>query len=470
MHPILQNQYAGLTRALFQIWAELGVEVEVGTKTMAEFIEAWHEAQGFDLWLGRWIADYDDPDNFTFTLLNSRNGRLRSYFSSPEADAILEEARAEARPAARESLYRKFEHLLVDSAALVPLFHDVDYRIGGPGGARPPAPQHRSVRQLRRGRQGRERRRSSRARGRQAGGGILQVPIAGIVRSLDPSLSGTVEQAEVFPQIFETLTFAVDGTRIVPWLASSFSIENDGTRFRFKLRPGVRFHDGRRLTARDVRYSFERLLANPQSDCRWQLSAIRGAPAVAGGHGHRSGRFPHRLADGALHRPRAAGVVSSRRWSPTSGAGSFPRGRRRSARAGATTPWERGPSGSSASSRAAGSSSSATRTTGATVIPEARASSSGSALRPKRSARTSRRGGSPSRSTCCRRTSSVCGTTRGSPPATAKGRSSRPISSSSTPIAGRCGTRSCGAPSSKPWTFPVSCGERSGGSRSPRTA
>ena len=132
VHPILQNQYAALTQALIRIWADLGVEVEVATKTMPEFLEAWHGRRDIDLWLGRWIADYDDPDNFTFTLFHSGNGRLRSYFSSPEADRILEEARAEARPAARESLYRKFEHLLLDSAILVPLFHDVDYRIGGP--------------------------------------------------------------------------------------------------------------------------------------------------------------------------------------------------------------------------------------------------------------------------------------------------------------------------------------------------
>ncbi|MEO8190461.1 MAG: ABC transporter substrate-binding protein [Acidobacteriota bacterium] len=282
VHPILQNQYSGLTRALFQIWAELGVEVEIGTKTMGEFIEAWHEAQSFDLWLGRWIADYDDPDNFTFTLLNSRNGRLRSYFSSPEADAILEEARAEARPAARESLYRKFEHLLVDSAALVPLFHDVDYRIGAPAvrslqlHSTAPYVNYTEVGKT-------EAPAEQPSPARHAGGGILQVPIAGIVRNLDPALSGTVEQAEVFAQLFETLTYAIDGTRIVPWLASSFSIENDGTRFRFKLRPGVRFHDGRRLTARDVRYTFERLLANRQSDARWHLSVIRGARKVLEG-------------------------------------------------------------------------------------------------------------------------------------------------------------------------------------------
>jgi ABC-type transport system substrate-binding protein len=87
----------------------------------------------------------------------------------------------------------------------------------------------------------------------------------------------------VLPSVFETLTIALEGTRIVPWLASSFSTENDGTRFRFKLRPGVRFHDGRRLTARDVRYSFERLIGNPQSDWRWQLAPIRGARRLLDG-------------------------------------------------------------------------------------------------------------------------------------------------------------------------------------------
>ncbi|MEO8432770.1 MAG: ABC transporter substrate-binding protein, partial [Acidobacteriota bacterium] len=233
-----------------------------------------------------WIADYDDPDNFTFTLMNSHNGRLRSYFSSPEADAILEEARAEARPAARESLYRKFEHLLVDSAALVPLFHDVDYRIGGP--AVRGLQLHSSAPYVNYTEVGKQEGLASAERadtGRQAGGGILHVPVAGVVRELDPSVAGTLEQGEVLSQIFHTLTYAVDGTRVVPWLVSSFSAENEGTRFRFKLRPGVRFHDGRRLTARDVRYSFERLLGNTLSDCRWQLSSIRGARRILEGAG-----------------------------------------------------------------------------------------------------------------------------------------------------------------------------------------
>jgi ABC-type transport system substrate-binding protein len=283
VHPILQNQYAALTQALVHIWADLGVELDVATKTMPEFLEAWHGSGGdLDLWLGRWIADYDDPDNFTFTLFHSGSGRLRSYFASPEADRILEEARAEARPAARESLYRKFEHLLLDSATLIPLFHDVDYRIGSPSvrglqlHSTAPYVNYAEVGKT-------EAPAATTAPDRQVGGGTLHVPIAGVVRSLDPSLASTVEQSEVLPQVFQTLTFAVEGTRIIPWLASEIQLENDGTRFRFRLRPGVRFHDGRRLTARDVRYSFERLLSNEQSDSRRMLSPIRGSKRLLDG-------------------------------------------------------------------------------------------------------------------------------------------------------------------------------------------
>ena len=54
------------------------------------------------------------------------------------------------------------------------------------------------------------------------------MPIQGVVRSLDPSLTVTVEQADVLPSVFETLTWAVEGTRIVPWLASEVLMENDG--------------------------------------------------------------------------------------------------------------------------------------------------------------------------------------------------------------------------------------------------
>ena len=280
IHPMLLNQYAALTEALFRIWADLGVEVEIATKTMPEFLESWHANKGIDVMLGRWIADYDDPDNFTFTLFHSGNGAARAYFSSPETDRLLEEARGEVRPAAREALYRKFEHALLDPAILVPLFHDVDYRIAGP---RVRGLQLRSTAPyVNYAELGKAEAQADRAAERQTAGGILQVPIAGVVRSIDPALCETLEHSEVSPSLFETLTRALDGTRIVPSVASEVLTESDGRRYRFRLRPGVRFHDGRRLTARDVRFSWERLLMTETVN-RWLLSPIRGARRIIAG-------------------------------------------------------------------------------------------------------------------------------------------------------------------------------------------
>ena len=280
VHPILQKQYAALTRALFRLWAEVGVEVDVVATAMPAYLDSWNAHEGIDVLVGRWIADYDDPDNFTHSFFHSGSGRLRAYFSSPQTDRLLEDARTESRPPAREALYRKFEQGILEAGILVPLFHDVDYRIAAPSvhGIQ----LHSTAPYVNYSELGKAASPAA-APDAGAGGGILHVPIQGLVRSLDPSLTSTVEQADVLPSIYETLTWAMEGTRIVPWLASEVRLENDGARFRIRLQSGVRFHDGRRLTARDVRHSWERLLLNSESESRWVLSVIQGADRLIGG-------------------------------------------------------------------------------------------------------------------------------------------------------------------------------------------
>ena len=281
VHPLFLDRYEALLTSLLAIWSELGVKVEVVTPTMASYLESFQNSTGKDLFIGRWNADYDDPDDFTYGLFHSRMGLYRTYVSSSEGDQVLEEARTENRPSFRAALYRKYESYLQDSGIVLPLFHDVDYRLANSRvidmNLRGSAP-YVIYADIAKAATITEATDAVRQRG-----GVVQVPITGTVHNIDPSLAGTVEDAEVLPIIFETLTRDVGGARIVPWLASEFTAERGGKSYRFRLREDVRFHDGRKLTPRDVRYSFERLLSNPNSSGRFFYSSIRGAKALLNG-------------------------------------------------------------------------------------------------------------------------------------------------------------------------------------------
>jgi ABC-type transport system substrate-binding protein/serine/threonine protein kinase len=281
VQPLLRDRAASLVKGLFAAWADLDIDVHADAVDMATFLDQWRENNAIDLLIGRWNADYDDPDTFTHSLFHSANGALRKYFTSPEADLILEEARAESRPAIRETLYRKFEGLLLESAALVPLFHDIDYRLASPRvrglvlrGTKPyvnyselgVAPAAEPVVETRR-----------------TGGGVVHIPMVGVITSLDTVERIVSETAEVLPFIFETLTRDRGEARIVPWLARQFRIEEGGLRHWFRLRDDVTFHDGRKPTARDVRYSLERLLQSGNVMGQELFASIRGAKALAAG-------------------------------------------------------------------------------------------------------------------------------------------------------------------------------------------
>jgi ABC-type transport system substrate-binding protein len=277
VHPVFQDRYASRTDALLAVWADRGVEVSIETPTMASYLERGERSEGLDLLLGRWIADYDDPDNFAYALFRTEGGRFRKFVSSLALDDLIDEARVESRPAARERLYRRFEQQLLDEAWVLPLFHEIDTCVASARvkglrlRAGSPAVNYAELAKTEAPEPG------SGARG------VVRVPIAGEVHSLDPSLAFTVVQFEVVSTVFETLTKETEGARVIPWLASSFSAEEGGRRFRFRLREDVKFHDERRLTARDVRWSFERLLLDDDNRNRGILSPIVGAEALLAG-------------------------------------------------------------------------------------------------------------------------------------------------------------------------------------------
>lgn len=54
----------------------------------------------------------------------------------------------------------------------------------------------------------------------------------------------------------------------IPGLCSEWEVSPDGLAFNFKLRPGVKFHDGSELTAEDVKFSYEYAISNPDKAAR----------------------------------------------------------------------------------------------------------------------------------------------------------------------------------------------------------
>jgi len=111
--------------------------------------------------------------------------------------------------------------------------------------------------------------------------GTLQVPFEYPVESIDPTTGTTTWHNELITLIFETLTRVDNEGRIVPLLAESFVAERDGRAHRFRLRDGIRFHDGRPLTARDVKFSLDRVVRRAWPAAAQLLSGIRNVQIVS---------------------------------------------------------------------------------------------------------------------------------------------------------------------------------------------
>ena len=79
---------------------------------------------------------------------------------------------------------------------------------------------------------------------------------------LDPTAASAAAIGEVVHlNVLEGLTkIGMDG-KVSALLAESWSVDPDGRLYTFKLKRGVRFHDGEAFDASDVKFSFERARA-----------------------------------------------------------------------------------------------------------------------------------------------------------------------------------------------------------------
>lgn len=118
-----------------QYLKKLGMDVTADGQEWNAYIKRF-EDRDFDALLDGWVAPYD-PDVYSyFHSSAAKGGKNISQYSSPEADSLLEQGRAETDMTKRRDIYTKLQQVLYDDQPTVFIWHQVELqarsnKIGG---------------------------------------------------------------------------------------------------------------------------------------------------------------------------------------------------------------------------------------------------------------------------------------------------------------------------------------------------
>jgi peptide/nickel transport system substrate-binding protein len=88
--------------------------------------------------------------------------------------------------------------------------------------------------------------------------GTLEIALESEPPELDPNLSSAYVDRQVMASLYDKLVDINTEGEIVPMLAESYEVSDDGKTYTFKLREGVKFHDGAPFNAEAVKFNLER--------------------------------------------------------------------------------------------------------------------------------------------------------------------------------------------------------------------
>jgi ABC-type transport system substrate-binding protein len=117
--------------------AEVGVRVHITVTSLATLGAAIGQPTGPAFSFASWVADYPDPTDFFDPQFHSRSIRPTSstnssFYSNPELDALLDDARAARDPGQRDALYRRAERILYDDAPWIWDYHRMNTEVTQP--------------------------------------------------------------------------------------------------------------------------------------------------------------------------------------------------------------------------------------------------------------------------------------------------------------------------------------------------
>ena len=146
-------------------------------------------------------------------------------------------------------------------------------------------------------------------------GGTLTVGLVGDITYADPMFANDVSSTYVENQVVEGLVGLRPGSSsvVVPVLASALpTVSADGLTYTFKLRSGIKFHDGTNLDAAAVKSNYDRWNTLPKGDLQ---NAAQDFKSVFGGFGDASNLASVTAADSqtvviALRKPQSNFLIT----------------------------------------------------------------------------------------------------------------------------------------------------------------
>jgi peptide/nickel transport system substrate-binding protein len=110
----------------------------------------------------------------------------------------------------------------------------------------------------------------------QRSGGTLTIALNADIRSVEPGINRDANTDSVIQILFEGLVAHRADLSVGPSLAESWTISDDGKTYTFRLRDGAKFHNGEPLTATEVKWTWDRLMAQTGWNCRRTFDGSQG--------------------------------------------------------------------------------------------------------------------------------------------------------------------------------------------------
>ncbi len=257
------------------------IQIKVSGVEWSQYLELREQGAMPAMFLG-WAPDYADPDNYVQPFYH-QSGTYASMigYGNDTLDAMIEDAATDIDPVSRAAKYKDismdmYQECVFIWTAQATNFHAerdwltgyefnpmhsglIYYQYDKPDTAPAGAPAGYS------------------------GDTFTAATISGNPESLDPAIGYETAGGEIMQNVYETLLFynGSSASELVPVLASEIptvdngGILDNGTKYVFNLKTGVKFHDGTNMTSEDVRYSLERALAiNDPHGPAWMLGQV----------------------------------------------------------------------------------------------------------------------------------------------------------------------------------------------------